>query len=179
MPLPVPGADGKIVSVFSPAFGRRENAGNVMLVDVKAGPGEWSAARQISPEAPGLGWSIGSGQGREGFRDPYPLSADCFLVARDKSLLVLDDTGKTQEFYRAEKMVHDPRVIRPRLREPVLPTRADRQKTTGQLVLTDVYRGRNMAGVKPGTIKKLLVLEDLPKPGSKHGLPGYHGGYNL
>ena len=102
-----------------------------------------------------------------------------FLVARDRSLLVLDDTGKTQEFYRAEKMVHDPRVIRPRLREPVLPTRAEWQKTTGQLVLTDIYRGRNMAGVKPGTIKKLLVLEDLPKPGSKHGLPGYHGGYNL
>ena len=176
-PLPVPGTDGKIVSVFSPAFGRRENAGNVMLVDVKAGPGEWSAAKQISPEVPALGWSIGSGQGREGFRDPYPLCTDCFLVAQDKSLLVLDDSGNTQEFYRAEKMVHDPRVIRPRLREPLLPTRTDPNKTTGRLVLTDVYRGRNMAGVKPGTIKKLLVLEDLPKPGSKHGLPGYHGGY--
>ncbi|NQT15975.1 MAG: hypothetical protein HQ582_24685 [Planctomycetes bacterium] len=98
-------------------------------------------------------------------------------MARDKSLLALDDTGKTEEFYRAEKMVHDPRVIRPRVREPVLPTRADLRKTTGQLVLTDIYRGRNMAGVEPGTIKKLLVLEDLPKPGSKHGLPGYHGGY--
>ncbi len=176
-PLPVPGADGKIVSVFSPAFGRRENAGNVMLVDVKAGPGKWSAARQISPELPDLGWSIGSGQGRKGFRDPYPVSADCFLVAQDKSLLVLDDTGKIEEFYRAAKMVHDPRIIRPRLREPVLPSRADLRKTTGQLVLANVYAGRNMAGVKPGTIKKLLVLEDLPKPGSKHGLPGYHGGY--
>jgi len=175
--LPVPGADGRIVSVFSPAFGRRENAGNVMLVDVNAGPGEWSAARRISPELPSLGWSIGSGQGREGFRDPYPLSRDCFLAARDKSLLVLDDAGRTQEFYRAEKMVHDPRAIRPRPREPVLPARSDWKKATGQLVLTDVYRGRNMAGVKPGTIKQLLVLEDLPKPGSKHGLPGYHGGY--
>jgi len=128
--LPVPGTGSKIVSVFSPAFGRRENAGNVMLVDVKAGPGEWSAARQISPEEPDLGWSIGSGQGHEGFRDPYPLSADCFLVARDKSLLVLNDAGQTQEFYRAEKMVHDPRVIRPRPRERVLPTRADLQNTT-------------------------------------------------
>ena len=175
--LPVPGMKGQLVSVFSPAFGRRENAGNVMLVDVKAGPGEWSAARQISPEAPGLGWSIGSGQGQKGFRDPYPLSADCFLVARNKSLLVLDDAGQTQEFYQAEKMVHDPRPIRPRLREPVLPCRCDPQRTTGQLVLADVYRGRNMAGVRRGTIKKLLVLEDLPKPGSKHGLPGYHGGY--
>ena len=175
--LPVPGADGTVVSVFSPAFGRRENAGNVMLVDFKDGPGEWSAAKQISPEAPGLGWSIGSGQGTKGFRDPYPISTDCFLVAKNKSLLILDDTGKTHEFYKAEKIVHDPRVIRPRARERVLPTRTDPRRATGRLVLSDVYRGRNMRGVKPGTIKKLLVLEDLPKPGSKHGLPGYHGGY--
>ena len=31
-------------------------------------------------------------------------------------------------------------------------------------MLADVYPGRNMAGVKPGEIKKLLVLETLPKP---------------
>jgi len=34
---------------------------------------------------------------------------------------------------------------------------------TGRMVLTDVYSGRNMEGVEPGTIKKLLVLEILPK----------------
>lgn len=175
--LPIPGAAGKVVSVFSPAFGRRENAGNVMVVDFESGPGDWSAAKQISPNVPDLGWSTGSGQGRKGFRDPYPLSEDCFLVAKDKSLLILDGRGTTQEFYQGDKMVHDPRVIRPRPREPVIPTRTDPRKAAGQLILTDVYRGRNMKGVKPGTIKKLLVLEDLPKPGSKHGLPGFHGGY--
>ena len=31
-------------------------------------------------------------------------------------------------------------------------------------MLADVYHGRNMAGVQPGEIKKLLVLETLPKP---------------
>jgi hypothetical protein len=175
--LPIPGSPGKLVSVFSPAFGHRENAGNVMRIDVKAGPDAWSAAKQISPKVPDLVWSVGSGHGREGFRDPYPLSDDCFLVARDRSLLILTDNGQTQEIYRAEKMVHDPRPIRARPREPVIPSRVDRKKTTGQLVLTDVYRGRNMSGVERGTIKKLLVLEDLPKPGSKHGLPGFHGGH--
>ena len=175
--LPIPDSNGKVVSVFSPAFGRRENAGNVMIVDLEAGPGDWSAAKQISPEIPELGWSIGSGQGDKGFRDPYPVSKDCFLVARNKSLLILDDNGNIQEFYQADTMVHDPRVIRPRPREPVIPARTDLYKTTGQLVLSNVYRGRNMAGVKPGTIKKLLILEDLPKSGSKHGLPGFHGGY--
>ena len=175
--LPIPGKSGKVVSVFSPAFGHRENAGNVMIVDIKAGPADWSAARQISPPLPDLKWTIGSGHGREGFRDPFPLSRDCFLVAQDKSLLILDADGRTEEIYQADKMVHDPRVIAPRPREPVIPSRIDLQKATGHLVLANVYHGRNMAGVAPGTIKKLLVLEDLPKPGSKHGLPGYHGGH--
>ncbi|MFA5193993.1 MAG: hypothetical protein WC740_25070, partial [Verrucomicrobiia bacterium] len=174
--LPIPGTDGKVVSVFSPALGQRENAGNVMIVDLKAGPDDWSAARQISPKVD-LPWSIGLGRGREGFRDPYPLSEDCFLVARDKSLLVLNANGETQEFYRAEKMVHDPRVIRSRPREPVITPRINPQKSTGQLVLANVYHGRNTTSIKPGTIKQLLVLEDLPKPGSKHGLPGHHGGH--
>lgn len=174
--LPIPGTDGKVVSVFSPALGQRENAGNVMIVDLKAGPDDWSAARQISPKVD-LAWSIGLGRGREGFRDPYPLSENCFLIARDKSLLVLNANGETQEFYRAEKMVHDPRVIRSRPREPVITPRSNPQKSTGQLVLANVYHGRNTTGIKPGAIKQLLVLEDLPKPGSKHGLPGHHGGH--
>ena len=35
---------------------------------------------------------------------------------------------------------------------------------SGRLVLSDIYAGRNMEGVQPGDIKKLLVLEQLPKP---------------
>ncbi len=170
--LPIPGADGKIVSVFSPALGHRENAGNVMVVNIKSGPDRWSAAEQISPKLRNLVWDIGLGHGRVGFRDPCPLSENCFLVAKDKSLFILDGGGEIHEFYRAKKAVHDPRVIRSRPREPVIPSRVDVQKNTGQFILADVYRGRNMEGVERGTIKKLLVLELLPKPGSKHGLPG-------
>ena len=46
----------------------------------------------------------------------------------------------------------------------MIPDRTDPKRKTGTLVLADVYRGRNMAGVKRGEIKKLLVLESLPKP---------------
>ncbi len=171
--LPIPGTD-KVVSVFSPALGHRENAGNLMVVDLKAGPDAWSAAKQISPKLPDLVWSLGLGHGRKGFRDPYPLSTDCFLVAKDKSLLILGRNAKTEEIFQAEKMVHDPRPIRPRRREPVIPSRIHLRKTTGQFVMADVYRGRNMKGVERGTIKKLLVLEDLPKPVSyeNNGLDG-------
>ncbi|MBL7042353.1 MAG: PD40 domain-containing protein [Pirellulaceae bacterium] len=178
--LPIPGTNGKVVSVFSPPVGTRENAGNVMVVDLRAGPDEATAARQISPERDlryyyfwpsGIPWF---GGGRTGFRDPYPLSEDCFLVTEDKSLLILDGNGMVQEFYRADKMVHDPRVIRPRPRERVTPSRIELQKTTGRMVLADVYhgRGKEAEGIEPGAIKQLLVLEDLPKPISYYSLPG-------
>jgi len=36
-------------------------------------------------------------------------------------------------------------------------------------MLDNVYKGRNMKGVEPGDIKKLLVLEALPKPVNFHG----------
>lgn len=34
-----------------------------------------------------------------------------------------------------------------------------------------------MKGVKPGTVKKLLIMEDLPKSASRHGPRGAHGGH--
>ena len=50
---------------------------------------------------------------------------------------------------------------------------------TGTLLVHDVHQGRNMAGLAPGTIRKLLVMEDLPKPVNFHGggtTPMAHGG---
>ena len=47
----------------------------------------------------------------------------------------------------------------------VIPDRVDLPRPpTGRLMLADIYDGRNMAGVKRGEIKKLLVLETLPMP---------------
>jgi len=46
----------------------------------------------------------------------------------------------------------------------MLPHRIEAAKGVGTLFLSDVYRGRNMSGVKRGEIKELLVLETLPKP---------------
>ena len=46
----------------------------------------------------------------------------------------------------------------------MVPHRIEPAKGTGVLLLSDVYHGRNMGGVKRGEIKELLVLETLPKP---------------
>ena len=61
-------------------------------------------------------------------------------------------------------LLHEPRPLIPRARERVVPDRVQPETSTGRLALANIYRGRNMAGVKPGEITSLLVLETLPMP---------------
>jgi hypothetical protein len=153
---PIPGTD-KVVAIFSPGHGAREHAGAVTVVDPRAGPDVVARARKISDDRP--------------YRDPWAFSEDCFLAALDGTLVVLDGHGKCQEIFRlpeadlkAGMHLHEPRPILARPRELVMQERVDLKETTGRLVLSDVYEGRNMAGIKRGAIKKLLVLETLPMP---------------
>ena len=60
--------------------------------------------------------------------------------------------------------LHEPRPLIARPRPPILADRTDPAQATGTLVLQDVYRGRQMEGVRRGTVKKLLIVEELPKP---------------
>jgi hypothetical protein len=154
---PIPGSDVDVVAVFSPEHGRKEHSGAITIVSPKRGPDELSSARRISKE--------------DNYRDPYPLSKDCFLVAQGGRVLVMNGRGETREIYRvpaelakAKVECQEPRPLRARLREPVIPSRVDSTQATGRLILQDIHVGRRMEGVKRGEIKKLLVLESLPKP---------------
>lgn len=153
---PIPGSD-KVVSIFSPGHGQREHAGTITVVDPTAGPDEKSSARPVS-------------KGNQ-FRDPWAFSEASFMSAWEASLVLLDDQGAQEEIFRlpesdikAGMHLHEPRPLAPRAREPILVDRGDPSQGTGQLILADIYEGRNMAGVKRGEIKKLLVLESLPMP---------------
>lgn len=153
---PLPGSD-KVVAIFSPGHGQREHAGAVALVDPRAGPDDKAAARTIS-------------RGNQ-FRDPWAFSEDSFMAALNSSLVWMDASGTQQEVFRlpeADRLagmhLHEPRPLQARPREPVLASRVDPRQTTGRLILSDLYEGRNMAGVKRGEVKKLLVLETLPMP---------------
>lgn len=149
---PIPGSD-RIIASFSPDHGRPEHAGVITIVDPRRGPDDMAAARKLSPRM---------------LRDPYSLSAEYFLVADESGLHILTDRGEIETIYRPEKgerwACHEPRPLRPHQREAIVPCRADPQEPVGRLVLSDVYSGRNMAGVRRGEIKKLLVLEQLPRP---------------
>ncbi|MHC4204332.1 MAG: HzsA-related protein [Planctomycetota bacterium] len=147
----------KVVAVFSPGHGRKEHDGQITIVTPKAGPDEKASARPVSK--------------KDNYRDPYPFSEDCFLVAQGQKLLLMNGRGQTSEIYRlpaelakAGVQCHEPRPLIKRARERAIPSRIDLQQRTGRLVLLDVYKGRHMKGVKRGDIKKLLVLETLPMP---------------
>jgi hypothetical protein len=171
---PVPGSD-KVVMINSPRHGQSEHRGRVSFVRTDVGPDGKAAQDMINT-------------GRE-FRDPYPLSADAILVAEEERLLLMDGTGQTKEFYRLSPelardgaWLHEPRPLRSRPREPVVPARTDLSQSMGQLIVQDIYIGRNMKGVQRGAIKKLLMLENLPKPvnftGSMDPI-SYGGSYTL
>jgi len=151
---PIPGTK-KVVASFSPGHGRPEHLGPVTIVDPRRGPDHQPSARYV-------------GNGRN-WKDPYAFSEECFLVAGKQGIFVMDGEGRTELIYQlpaADRYMecHEPRPLRPRTREPVIPPRTNLQKATGRLVLEDIYHGRKTRGLEPGTIKKLLVLQQVPKP---------------
>ena len=164
----VPGTQ-EVIASFSPGHGANEHAGFATLVTAQQGPDNVPAARRISENG--------------NIRDPQALSPELFLMARGKQILLMNRDGKEQAVYGDPAVaVHEPRLLRSRPREPVIASRADPSAGTGQFVVTDVYAGRNMAGVKRGDIKKLLVLEPLPKPVNFSGgmdLTSDYGTFNL
>lgn len=156
---PIPGTD-KIVASFSPGHGRPEHMGYVTIVDPRSGP-------DLSPDLRMVTRRVS--RKNSVYRDPYPVDENCFFVANRQGILLLDGQGNTELIYGLppeDKTLecHEPRVVCARPREPVIRPQVDLTKRTGQLVLADIYTGRNMPGVKRGEIKKLLVMQQLPEP---------------
>ena len=152
----IPGTD-KVVASFSPGHGQREHEGEIVIIDVNAGPDEQSFVRRVRRGA--------------NFKDPWAFCEECIMAATGASLVVMDSRGLMQEIFklpeadiRAGLECQEPRPLRPRPRERVIPSKVHREEATGRLVLADVNYGRNMAGVKRGEVRKLLILETLPKP---------------
>lgn len=171
---PVPGTES-LVMVNSPKHGRSEHQGRLALVQTNVGPDRAEAQTLIHRDVK--------------FRDPYALSPDAILVAQETRLLLMNSRGGSRELYalcadlsRDGAWLHEPRPLRSRKREPVIPSRTDSTQPMGQLIVQDIYRGRNMKGIPPGAIKKLLILENLPKPvnftGSMDPI-SYGGSYTL
>ncbi len=180
-PRPIPGS-GKIAAIFCDKHGRSEHRGHLTLVDAAKGPDHPAGARKVTesfPFHPDPGYDIPT----EAWRDPYPITEDCYLIASHQGLYVMNARGEFDLLYelptrRSSVWLHEPRPLRPRPREPILPDRTDWSQPTGTLSLSEVHTGRNMPGVEAGDIEELLILEVLPVPvhfgTGKDSLGGVH-----
>jgi cytochrome c2 len=155
---PIPGTRDVVVS-FSPGHGVTDHQGMATLVSPRSGPDKQSEARPLH-RGPLI-------------KDPYALSPNYFLAARGQQILLMNSGGQTEVLYTrfGAGDLHEPRPLAPRPRERVIPPRIHEGQPTGRLVLGDVYHGRNLEGVRRGDIKKLLVLEILPKQVNFSGGP--------
>ncbi|MHC4546093.1 MAG: HzsA-related protein, partial [Planctomycetota bacterium] len=104
--------------------------------------------------------------GKAGYNDPYPINNSHFLVASFKQLILGTLGGESFPVltYKGRANIHEPMPVYERPREKILADRTNPNQAAGRMILADVYSGRNMEGVQPGQVKKLLVLEALPKP---------------
>jgi len=162
---PVPGKEGMAVFIACSHGHSTEHAGRLTMVNTVNGPDDLSQLKTVGA--------------RKGVRDPHPVSSSSFLTAEGNAIVLVTDKGQASLVFKSNMMVHEPQLIKPRERERILPPRVDWSKKTGTLLLTNAYIGRKMKGVAPGSIKKLLVMEQLPKPVNFTGggsTPLAHGG---
>jgi hypothetical protein len=169
---PVP--DSRKVACTFAFHNTAEHAGPVVLIDPDRGPDALDAARTVSQTYPAPLPRAKLKYNANAWRDPYPLGEDCLLVASQQTIYVMDGQGRAEPIFTLDHddprmWVHEPRPVVGRRRPPVFPSTVDRRQATGRLLLDDVSVGRNLPGVEDGEIKRLLVMEELPKPIS-HGV---------
>ena len=154
---PIPGSED-VVLIDSPGHGRRDHGGAVSVLSVKGGPDDRANVKAVL-------------QGI--FYDPWAFGNDLFMVSNGKNVLLCDREGHRENLCRLpfmfggagpNVMLYEPRPLMPRPRERILADRTDLSKKTGEFYLENVLESRSMQGVKPGTVKRLMVFEVLPKP---------------
>ena len=141
-------------------------------VDIRAEPG---FAFRDEVNAP---WQHDMEGNGDLFANPYPLSAELFVVSHKPTefgdwkapkgygLYVLDAKGDVRLLYRdADTSCWHPIPLTSRTPPPVLSTALDprlAEKNQAVCMVRDVYHG--LVGVPRGTVKHLRVLEQVPRP---------------
>ncbi len=144
-----------VLFIDSPGHGGVEHKGFVARVSAKQGPDVKQNLRRVSKSG--------------NYRDPWALSEDLFLAARERDLVLMDDSGAEKILFSLPESfkdcwLHEPRPLLPHDREALLADKTDPSQPDGVFFLENVYEGRHMADVEKGAVKKLMILESLPKP---------------
>ena len=152
---PIPGTN-RIVLTNTPGHGRNEHLGFLATLSATHGPDDPAAMTNVTKTFD--------------YRDPCPVAEDTFLTVRNNQIMVVNADGQEDLLYSGPDLpLHEPRPVVARPREQTVPSRLEPDAEMATVYLSDVYAGRNMAGVKRGDVKSLLLMEDLPKPANFHG----------
>ena len=158
---PIPGSED-LVMTDSPGHGSFEHGGFLSVLSSKAGPDNRSNIRRIS---------------RKKCFDPWAFSPELFMATDGEEVFLMNGRGDKETLFRLPQeftafegtsdggsRISEPRPLMPHARERILADRTDLSSKTGEFYLENVMVSRSLDGVKPGTIKKLMVMESLPKP---------------
>lgn len=153
---PIPGSQ-KIVCSNSPGHGRTEHYGRLAVLDPGAGPDKQESLRNITRDA--------------NHSDPWAFDEEHFMTASGDRIMLINAQGQQSVLFQLPKelreqgyKVNEPRPLMKRERERPIMDQTDYTKDHGTLAMVNLYKGRKLQGVKPGTVKKLLIYETLPKP---------------
>ncbi|MBN2314382.1 MAG: hypothetical protein JXM79_10660 [Sedimentisphaerales bacterium] len=185
---PIPN-DDRVMGIYSPGHGRNDHYGWLSFFSKKYGPDDPRGLEHV--EFP---W----GKGNLG--DPWPLSSKTVLAAEfNKSKkafvarLVYVTKNKKDNKYTPRALyeinnntqkwiAQSPRPVIKRPREKLIARRCDSSNPVGTHILVDIYNSQNLKGIRRGEIKKLLIIETLPKPVNFSGGPdtlSMLGSFNL
>ncbi len=172
-----------VIMAMSPGHGRTDHKSAIARLTPPFDPSNQYALKFIRPDTI--------------YHDPYPLKNKLCITTDGRDIFVIDYNGVALKIPLPEKLFETnqqafahrilgnknevgrpckmiARNVAPLMKTPrenIRPDMADYTKNTSTVFLQDVYIGRNMKGVKRGSIKKLLILQVQPTP------VNYSGGY--
>jgi len=161
----IPGTNEILCTLMS--HGAHE--GPIALIDRAKGPFDTDAITNITPDTHPCYQMDRSYF--DTFRDPYPVSADHFLVSHNPDnhhnwgLYVIDRYGNRELLY-LDPLISStgPTLLRPRPRPPVVTGSFDQEllrQDLGHFTIQDVYQGLG-PDVPRGRVKYIRVAEELP-----------------
>ncbi len=115
------------------------------------------------------------------YEDPYPLNDKYFLCSRmtgrgeQMGIYLVDIFGNEILLHAEEPGCFDPMPLKPRAQPLRIPSRRDFDNKHGYFYIVNVYEGTHMAGVEPGTIRYLRVIESPEKRFWTHSQWGGQG----
>lgn len=190
---PLPGRPGMFAGIVSGHHGVRR-LGELVVFDVNRGRTATEGAVQ---KIPGYGKPVENvtkdrlvdDLGKPYFGEPYPLNEESFLAVSSPSgnqgvtnVVWCDMYDNIVPLTASSYFIYaDPMPLRPRKKPPVLHDRVKPESRTATVYISDVYRGRAMAGVPKGEAKALRVFmsEYSPRNTGSHYAMGMESNWDL